>query len=416
MQVVSTKTGRAQIRNLQLDLLRCAAIIGVLVCHIVDFRTPRTWWERLILRPGWTGVDLFFVLSGFLISGLLFSEFQKRGRINFARFAVRRALKLYPTLYALVFLVASIRLFRSHFHNLWIIASPALHDIFFVQSYWPGTYGHFWSLAVEEHFYILFPATLYFMLRTSRPGDPDPFRKLPLLFVVIAALCLSARVVHGLLYPQYSYFTHIFPTHLRLDSLLFGVLLSYWYRFHKDKFSAAASRIGAFLLPVSLLLVAPAFILEQSTFFTYTIGLTCFYCGYGGLMIWLLQVPLSTSGSAGWLLRPISYVGQHSYSIYVFHLAILEQLAKRGMLQHLSGILLYLAATIAGGIGLSKVIEFPALRFRDRLFPAQGGAAAPPPLDPQPKPQNPISDVEPISASARLSIDPATTPLDEPGI
>ena len=90
-------------RNLQLDLLRCAAIMGVLIEHTIDFRKTRWWWDHALVTGGWTGVDLFFVISGFLISGLLFSEFQKCGRINFARFAIRRALKLYPTLYVLVF-------------------------------------------------------------------------------------------------------------------------------------------------------------------------------------------------------------------------------------------------------------------------------------------------------------------------
>src|SRR5215470_17226010 len=96
-------------RNLQLDLLRFVAIEGVLVAHTTLFRYPRRWWEQLC-GPSWTGVDLFFVLSGFLISGLLFSEFQQRRQINFGRFAIRRALKLYPTLYVLVFGVMFYRL------------------------------------------------------------------------------------------------------------------------------------------------------------------------------------------------------------------------------------------------------------------------------------------------------------------
>src|SRR5215472_13778917 len=106
-------------RNVQLDLLRCAAIMGVLVAHSIIFRTPMWWWDQLVARPSWSGVDLFFVISGFLISGLLFSEFQKKGRINFARFAIRRALKLYPTLYALVLGIMVWRLWKYGFQG-WI--------------------------------------------------------------------------------------------------------------------------------------------------------------------------------------------------------------------------------------------------------------------------------------------------------
>src|SRR5215471_3226627 len=168
---------RMQGRNLQLDLLRCLAILSVLVFHGTNSYNARWWWERLIFRFGWTGVDLFFVISGFLISGLLFSEFQRRGQINFRRFAIRRALKLYPTLYVLVFGTTLWRLIHAGFHHVGWIIKPALHDIFFVQSYFPGTYQHFWSLSVEEHFYILLPLALYFMLRKGGWGDNDPFRK-----------------------------------------------------------------------------------------------------------------------------------------------------------------------------------------------------------------------------------------------
>lgn len=357
-------------RNLQLDLLRCAAILGVLVAHTVIFRSPKWWWDRLAINPSWTGVDLFFVISGFLISGLLFSEYQRRGRINFGRFAIRRALKLYPVLYVLVLGVMFRRLVHSGFHDVGEIVTPALHDIFFVQSYLPGTYGHFWSLAVEEHFYILLPLMLYFMLRQARPGETDPFRKLPLIFLLVAIFTLGMRLVHAVLVQPYSYFTHLFPTHLRLDSLFFGVLLSYWHHFHSHRFKASIGRVRPFLLPLSFLLILPAAVLEQASFFIYTIGLSFLYLGYGCLMIGLLQVPLTTQGFSGFLLRPLSYIGQHSYPIYLFHILVLEQLRNHHLLHNWTGLAIYFISSIAVGILLSKLIEFPVLHLRDRIFPA----------------------------------------------
>src|SRR5690242_16914232 len=140
--------------------------------------------------------------------------------------------------------------------------TPGLHDIFFIQSYFPGTYGHFWSLAVEEHFYIFLPVMLYVMLRRAQKGDRDPFRKLPLIFVALAVSSLGARLLHAILVQPYSYFTHLFPTHFRLDSLFFGVLISYWHHFHAANFRAAVSRIRLYLLPASLLLIMPVFLLD----------------------------------------------------------------------------------------------------------------------------------------------------------
>ncbi len=361
-------------RNLQLDLLRCVAILGVLVAHTTLFRQPKWWWDRLAVNPSWTGVDLFFVISGFLISGLLFSEFQRRGRINFGRFAIRRALKLYPVLYVLVVGLMLRRLVHSGFHEVGRIVTPALHDIFFVQSYLPGTYGHFWSLSVEEHFYILLPLMLYFMLRKARAGETDPFRKLPLIFLVVAIFSLGVRLVHAVLVQPYNYFTHLFPTHFRLDSLFFGVLLSYWHRFHSDKFNALIKRARPFLFPLSFLLILPAIILEQSNFIIYTMGLSSLYLGYGCLMIALLQVPLTTGGFSRWLLRPLSYIGQHSYPIYLFHILIMEQLWKHNLLQTRVGLVVYFITSITVGILLSKLIEFPVLRLRDRIFPAEVSA------------------------------------------
>src|SRR5215471_3658603 len=99
-------------RNQSLDALRCIAVLLVLGLHLPYYRV----WGTL----GWIGVDLFFVLSGFLISGLLFQEYKKTGSINFKRFLIRRGLKIYPSFYLLIvaamivsFLVPSASLLRQ---------------------------------------------------------------------------------------------------------------------------------------------------------------------------------------------------------------------------------------------------------------------------------------------------------------
>jgi peptidoglycan/LPS O-acetylase OafA/YrhL len=109
---------------------------------------------------------LFFVLSGFLISRLLFAEYQEKGRIAFGRFAFRRGMKIWPPFYALSVLVLIVSFLNSEPHQ-WFLR-PFLHDALFMDSYVPGTFGHFWSLAVEEHFYIFLPIVLFLMPRTAR--------------------------------------------------------------------------------------------------------------------------------------------------------------------------------------------------------------------------------------------------------
>jgi peptidoglycan/LPS O-acetylase OafA/YrhL len=112
----------------------------------------------------------------------------------------------------------------------------------------------------------------------------------------------------------------------------------------------------------------PAFV-SKSNFIVYTVQPSSLYLGYGGLMLSLLQVPLATKGAYGWLLWPMSYIGQHSYPIYVFHIMIMEQLSAHKLLNGAAGLVIYFASTVAFGILFSKVIEFPVLRLRDRIFP-----------------------------------------------
>lgn len=126
----------------ELDFLRGIAILLVLMRHadLFDFTT----------RVGWIGVDLFFVLSGFLVSGLLFKEYLKFGTIRPMRFLVRRGFKIYP-IYFLFYPIYILPLILAR--DLSLVYMFA--DLTFVQNYvngWGYAYGASWSLAVEEHF------------------------------------------------------------------------------------------------------------------------------------------------------------------------------------------------------------------------------------------------------------------------
>jgi peptidoglycan/LPS O-acetylase OafA/YrhL len=120
-------------RNEKLDILRCVAVLLVMLCH----SGPRSDGLFPIFgKIGWTGVDLFFVLSGFLISGLLFVEWRRDGRIQVGRFLIRRGFKIYPSFY--VFLVVAGLAAHFFARNMTSTVVEYLHEIFFVQNYFSG--------------------------------------------------------------------------------------------------------------------------------------------------------------------------------------------------------------------------------------------------------------------------------------
>jgi peptidoglycan/LPS O-acetylase OafA/YrhL len=157
-------------RIIQLDILRAIAIFLVLAHHLGSGgvrnsglyalvvyinHCPDDWHHapervaRSIIHAGWMGVDLFFVLSGFLVSGLLFREFRQYGRVRLGRFLIRRGFKIYPGFYVLlgatllVFALTKIRAVKAG--QIWC-------EALFLTNYGPNIWGHTWSLAVEEHF------------------------------------------------------------------------------------------------------------------------------------------------------------------------------------------------------------------------------------------------------------------------
>ena len=166
-------------RNQSLDILRCIAILLVLGHHFIHYHH----WAKV----GWIGVDLFFVLSGFLISGLLFSEYKRNGQIDIQRFILRRGLKIWPAYYVLVIVTAIISMLVAHARGVPFPSHEVAVFAIFVRNFF-GNDGfnylaHSWSLAVEEHFYLMLPLLLLVLLRLRRLGDP--FRSIPWIFLAI---------------------------------------------------------------------------------------------------------------------------------------------------------------------------------------------------------------------------------------
>jgi peptidoglycan/LPS O-acetylase OafA/YrhL len=365
-------------RLAQLDLLRAIAILLVLGRHINRYDYPvftRFFfiaWQRL----GWIGVDLFFVLSGFLIAGLLFREQMNHGRIRFGRFFARRGLKIYPAFYVMIGAAVA---------NLWITWQPMnkralLDELFFLQSYGPSLCGYTWSLAVEEHFYLLLPLVLILMLKRS-PNDPDPFRRLPMIFACFAVGILALRILTVVFGERIGLYHHAgnlaFQTHSRLDSLLFGVCLSYLYHYRKATLDAFFTKWVFPLAVAGVLCVAWPVVTTQSSAFTLTMGFTLLYLGFGSLLVLTLRSPIVEVAKNTRPFQFLAYIGTHSYSIYLWH--GLVALWIPALLSRLLGFpapflvecSVYLTASVLLGILAANVIEIPVLKVRDTLFPSR---------------------------------------------
>lgn len=355
-------------RLLSLDVLRAVAIILVLFNHMYD--PPRSMVEVmrkgfvLLGHVGWIGVDLFFVLSGFLVSGLIFREHIRTRQFQMGNFYIRRGLKIYPSLYFLVFVSI---LVQTNVFNDPPPLRDILGDLFFVQNYVGAVWGHTWSLAVEEHFYILLPPILMF-LAVSYKNTTNPFRLIPAFFLLVAVVELGLRIYMNLNY-SYKAGTHMFPSHLRFDSLLFGVLISYFYHYHHQSFIDFVKkwRLPAFL--VVFVLLAPLLILPKSHPLVSSVGLTLIFMLAGTTMSWLLTIRFPKN----WFTSAAGYIGLHSYSIYLWHYAIIFWLMgpmqKAGFSWPVYTVV-YFIVSIAAGIVMAKSVEFPVLYLRDRWFPA----------------------------------------------
>jgi peptidoglycan/LPS O-acetylase OafA/YrhL len=348
-------------RDIWLDCLRAVAVLLVLGRHMQFPETApallATWY-----RGGWSGVDLFFVLSGFLVSGLLFREFRERGTLSVKRFLIRRSLRIYPAFYTLLLGTWLLSLVLP-FPRTGVAAYLA--EICFIQNYHHGVWPHTWSLAVEEHFYLGMPLVLVCLLRT---GGADPFRRLVGLVPAVLIAVLLVRTVHAWYYPFQSR-THMFATHLRADALWAGVLLAYFYHFHRATFDRVVGGRRLLLLILGVACFVPTFSFPLRTWFNHTIALSL--NTMGGVLLVSAGIGCGLPAPA----RLLAAVGSESYSIYLWHFLVLfwavpwcERLLGLELYGKLA---VYLALSLLVGVVMSRLTEWPVLRLRDRWFPSR---------------------------------------------
>ncbi len=357
-------------REIELDFIRGIAILSVLVFH---YRTH----DLLITSDrlnrvegfGWIGVDIFFVLSGFLVGGLLMKEWVRSSQVDSWRFLKRRAFKIWPAYYAflLVVLIAHVRPMKSFFWQ----------NFFNVQNYVHTSLTHTWSLAVEEHFYLGF--ALLIALWTARQWRPSSFLVTCLLVIALVQVGRAVCILHG--YGVYYY------THTRLDALMLGVALAAVRSFWPDAFAAIQRQRLLLYLIVALgvwrlYVDRDAYPEVDSLTSPYLITFVDYACA---AFLLLLYRP---GGKHGRLYTLVAQIGVFSYGIYLWHVSVerpVDWIVKRVPHSYaaVASTLLPYALAIPLGVFATKIIEFPFLRLREHLVPQRGATRqepAPAPL------------------------------------
>lgn len=337
-----------------LDGVRGLAIIAVLAVHT----THLFGWS--LLRGGSTGVDIFFVLSGFLITCILLEEWTSTGDINLRNFYARRALRLIPALILLVatLLVLSNWMFSpdeaTQTRGTVPLALAYLTD--FSASLWPtkslGALRHTWSLSMEEHFYLLWPPFLLLLLKTGCSK-----RALLALTISLAlAVCFHRALLFQLtLSPARTYYG--FDT--RADSLLIGCAAAMAVSFG---FLPRLSRLNSLALGlIALCLVVTDF----ASPVMHRGGFTILAASTALLLINLV------ASEAGVLksfleLRPLVWVGKISYGVYLWHYPVFKWLKYMNASWPLK-LALALLATFAVASFSFYVMEKPLLRLKKRF-------------------------------------------------
>jgi peptidoglycan/LPS O-acetylase OafA/YrhL len=340
-------------REIELDFVRGIAILMVLDFHAKPFGIL-SYPFRLLGIPsfGWAGVDVFFVLSGFLVGGLLTKEWKVRGRINSKQFLIRRGFKIWPQYYLFLFLMIA----SGHrtVHMLWA-------NLLNVQNYYyANSVAHTWSLAVEEHAYLLIVFLFYLAYRWEVRT-----RYVFLLFATLAASVVLLR----LLLSREGFDT--FPyTHTRIDGIFYGVLLSILYHYKPETFRRVQG-----LNWLWFTVLAAALVFFRIGFHTWWAGsVEVDVANLFGIALLMLLYRNPGGRKHGALYRFVAWIGLYSYGIYLWHISFTAPLSGIGnrLPNWLASLWIAMAPGAAGviaGIFTTKFVELPMLKLRDRWFP-----------------------------------------------
>lgn len=342
------------------DSLRALAMMAVILCHACG---P-------LFRGGWIGVDLFFALSGYLITSLLLSEYAGNNTISLKNFYIKRTMRLLPPMLVLL-LIANVlwplsKLPVSANQGLSNI-SAIFYSINFVKDTAVGNLSHIWSLSVEEQFYFIWPAVILMLLKLPQQ------KIIRAILIMVIALSVFRIVIFNyrsaLTWGNFSIDPYRF-TFCRLDCTLLGAMLSFLLN------GKAAVKAGAFFtrkrmswmtpLAIAMLLLVVVLVASNNPVW-YNGG----FIITNALCIFVVYAAIKYQEHRMFTNSILNWLGKRSYGIYLYHFPIFVYLEQYHVLHNRTSfviitVLRLLISITVAGISY-KYLEQPILNLRSRI-------------------------------------------------
>lgn len=308
-----------------LDNLRAFAVIMVILFHYPRWFEHPAWFPD-VLKFGWTGVDLFFVLSGFLIASQLFAQIIKDGTFSMKEFYIKRFFRIIPIYYFVLALYFIFPVLSGDqlLPPLWKFLTFT-HNLGFSSFDTHRSFGVVWSLCVEEHFYLVLPITLLLLIKTGWIKKAGVL----LLILFLAGFLIRLYSWYEVYIPQSNGIenralwiqTIYYPTYCRLDGLLVGVAIAGLYNYLPSLFSGLSKYANVIIVVGLVILTIAYFLFSNGIGFGRSIfSFPMVSVGFGFLVLGAI---IPNSFLYQWKSKILTKIAELSYALYLIHMGII---------------------------------------------------------------------------------------------